>query len=167
MNHYHPFLPFLDPRTSPHDYYEASELLFWAIISAAARRYESQPTLLPRLARNVTDLLWQSLRSIPFSIRLVQSLVVLCAWPFPTSSSTADPTYLLTGTMVMLGSQMGLHQPLNAQDFTKVPLSLNSDEYCEWVKTWEACNIVAHRCVYLVCYYCAEKFPKELTKCTV
>jgi hypothetical protein len=45
----------------------------------------------------------------------------------------------------MLGSQMGLHQPMNAQDFTKVSMNLNSDEHFEWVKTWQACNIVAHR----------------------
>lgn len=150
MDHFHPFLPFLDPRTSPHDYYDSSELLFWSVISAASRRLQGQPTLLPKLARNVTDLLWQSLRSIPYSLRVVQSLIILCAWPFPTSSSTADPTYLLTGMMVLLGSQMGLHQPLNIQDFTKVSMNLNADEHSEWVKTWEACNIVAHRWVWRV-----------------
>lgn len=135
MNHYHPFLPFLDPSTSPHDYYESSQLLFWAIVSTASRRLESQPTLLPRLARSVTDLVWQTIRSIPHSYHVVQSLIILCAWPFPTSSSTADPTYTLAGTMVLLGSQMGLHQPLDAQDFTKVSLNLEEDEYSRWVKT--------------------------------
>ncbi|KAJ6030173.1 hypothetical protein N7460_010439 [Penicillium canescens] len=144
MKHYHPFLPFLDPSTSPHDYYQSSQLLFWAIISAASRQLESQPTLLPKLARSVTDLLWQTLRSIPHSHCVVQSLIILCAWPFPTSSSAADPTYVLAGMMVLLGSQMGLHQPLNAQDFAKVSLNLGQDEYSTWVKTWKACNIVAH-----------------------
>lgn len=145
MNHYHQFLPFLDPTMSPHDYYESSELLFWAVISTASRRLQSQPTLLPRLARFVTDLLWRTLRSIPLSIRVVQSLIILCAWPFPTNDSTADPTYLLSGIMVFLGSQMGLHRPSSVQDFTKASLNLNHDEQSEWVKTWEACNIVAHR----------------------
>ncbi|TFA97868.1 Regulatory protein LEU3 [Trichoderma ghanense] len=141
--HYHPYLPFLDPSTSLHEYHESSELLFWSIIAVAARRLQSHPTLLAKLARSVTDLLWKTLRSIPYSLRVVQSLVVLCSWPFPTSSSTADPTYMLAGMMVQMGTQMGLHRALNAEDFVKVPLHLSVYEYSEWVKTWEACNIVA------------------------
>ncbi|RFU77397.1 fungal specific transcription factor domain-containing [Trichoderma arundinaceum] len=141
--HYHPYLPFLDPGTSLHEYYESSELLFWSIISVAARRLQSHPTLLPKLARHVTDHLWKTLRSIPYSLRVVQSLIMLCTWPFPTSSSTADPTYMLAGMMVQMGTQMGLHRALNAEDFVKVPLHLSVYEYSEWIKTWEACNIVA------------------------
>ncbi|EHK20948.1 uncharacterized protein TRIVIDRAFT_133240, partial [Trichoderma virens Gv29-8] len=141
--HYHPYLPFLDPSTSLHEYYESSELLFWSVISVAARRLQSHPTLLAKLARSVTDYLWKTLRSIPYSLRVVQSLVILCTWPFPTSSSTADPTYMLAGMMVQVGTQMGLHRALNAEDFVKVPLHLSVYEYSEWVKTWEACNIVA------------------------
>ncbi|PTD06146.1 hypothetical protein FCULG_00012266 [Fusarium culmorum] len=53
----HPYLPLIDEEKSPHDYYERSELLFWVIMAVAARRQKSQPTLLPRLARNITDLL--------------------------------------------------------------------------------------------------------------
>lgn len=143
MLHYHPYLPFLDPNTSLHEYYESSPLLFWSVIAIAARRLQSHPTLLAKLARSVTDLLWKTLRSIPYSLRVVQSLVILCTWPFPTSSSTADPTYMLAGIMVQMGTQMGLHRALNAEDFVKVPLHLNVYEYSEWVKTWEACNIVA------------------------
>ncbi|KAL7816086.1 hypothetical protein V8C44DRAFT_348310 [Trichoderma aethiopicum] len=143
MLHYHPYLPFLDPNTSLHEYYDSSPLLFWSVIAIAARRLQSHPTLLAKLARSVTDLLWKTLRSIPYSLRVVQSLVILCTWPFPTSSSTADPTYMLAGIMVQMGTQMGLHRALNAEDFVKVPLHLNVYEYSEWVKTWEACNIVA------------------------
>ncbi|KAK1255605.1 hypothetical protein MKX07_007864 [Trichoderma sp. CBMAI-0711] len=141
--HYHPYLPFLDPTTSLHEYYESCELLFWSVIAVAARRLQSHPTLLAKLARSVTDLLWKNLRSIPYSLRVVQSLVIICTWPFPTSSSTADPTYMLAGMMVQMGTQMGLHRALNAEDFVKVPLHLSMYEYSEWVKTWEACNIVA------------------------
>lgn len=50
--------------------------------------------------------------------------------------------------MMLLGTQMGLHQPLSARDFTKVPLNLNDNDYSRRVKTWKACNIVAHRFVF-------------------
>ncbi|KAL2786339.1 hypothetical protein BJX66DRAFT_346895 [Aspergillus keveii] len=143
FNHYHPFLPFLNIGKSSHAYYESSELLFWSIISAASHRSQN-PTLLSRLARNVTDLVWSTLRSIPYTLQSVQSLIILCTWPFPTSSSTADPTYTLAGTMLQLAFQMGLHCAPNAQDFTKIPRTLNTDEHSEWAATWQACNIVAH-----------------------
>ncbi|KAL3488432.1 hypothetical protein BJX62DRAFT_227371 [Aspergillus germanicus] len=143
FDHYHPFLPFLNTGKSPHAYYESSELLFWSIISAAAHRSQN-PTLLPRLARSVTDLVWSTLRSIPYTLQSVQSLVILCTWPFPTSSSTADPTYTLAGIMLQLALQMGLHCAPNAQDFTKIPRTLNTNEHSEWAAAWQACNIVAH-----------------------
>ncbi|KAI8649535.1 Zn(2)-C6 fungal-type domain-containing protein [Fusarium keratoplasticum] len=140
---YHPHMPVIDINRSPQEYYHLSELLFWTIISVASRRLSSHPTLLPKLARSVTDLMWKTLRSVSYSITTVQALALLCTWPFPTSSSTADPTFMLVGTMLQIGTQIGLHRALSAQDFSKVPIKLEALEYAEWVRTWEACNIVA------------------------
>ncbi|KAH6964749.1 hypothetical protein EDB82DRAFT_510940 [Fusarium venenatum] len=139
----HPYLPLIDEKKSPHEYYERSDLLFWVIMAVAARRQKSQPTLLPRLARNVTDLLWKTLRSMSYSISTIRALCLLCTWPFPTSSSTSDPTFMLVGTMLQMSTQMGLHCAFGAQDFAKVPLKLDVSEHSEWAQTWEACNIVA------------------------
>lgn len=145
MVNYHPFLPVIDPAKSPHQIYSSSELLFWSIISVAARRRRSQPTLVPKLARSVSDLLWRSLRGIPYSLATVQSLALICSWPFPTSSTTADPTFMLVGIMMQLAVQMGLHRALDVHEFVKVPLRLSHDEHAEWVRTWQACNVVAQR----------------------
>ncbi|KAJ0138759.1 hypothetical protein HZ326_18278 [Fusarium oxysporum f. sp. albedinis] len=138
---YHPHLPVIDINRSPHEYYHLSDLLFWTIISVASRRMASYPTLLPKLARSATDLVWKTLRSGSYSITTVQALVLLCTWPFPTSSSTAGP--MLVGTMLQIGTQIGLHHALSAQDFAKVPIKLGPLEFAEWTQTWEACNIVA------------------------
>ncbi|KAF5632240.1 methylisocitrate lyase [Fusarium tjaetaba] len=138
-----PYLPIIDEKKSAHEYYERSDLLFWVIMAVAARRHKSQPTLLPRLARNVTDLLWKTLRSMSYSISTIRALCLLCTWPFPTSSSTSDPTFMLVGTMLQMGTQMGLHCAFDAQDFAKVPLQLDVSERSEWAQTWEACNVVA------------------------
>ncbi|WJG35417.1 uncharacterized protein FOBCDRAFT_250905 [Fusarium oxysporum Fo47] len=143
IKHNHPYLPLIAEKKSPHEYYERSDLLFWVIMAVAARRHKSQPTLLPRLARNVTDLLWKTLRSMSHSISTIRALCLLCTWPFPTSSSTSDPTFMLVGIMLQMSTQMGLHCAFDAQDFAKVPLKLDTSEYSEWVQTWEACNIVA------------------------
>lgn len=54
---------------------------------------------------------------------------------------------MLVGTMLQMSTQMGLHCAFYAQDFAKVPLKLDISEHSEWVRTWEACNIVANRYV--------------------
>jgi hypothetical protein len=122
-----------------------SELLFWSVICVAARRLKSQPTLLPKLARSVTDLLWRTLRTVPHSVAFVQGLAILCTWPFPTSSSTKDPTFMLVGLMLQIGTQMGLHLVSHAEDFTKERVNLGPSDRAEWCKTWEYCNVVAQR----------------------
>ncbi|USP74362.1 methylisocitrate lyase [Curvularia clavata] len=140
---YHPFLPLINTTKSPHEHFESSELLFWTIISVASRREVSQPTLLPKLARTVTDLTWRTLRSIPHNLSTVQALALLCTWPFPTSSSTQDPTFMFVGLMLQIATQMGLHRARDVQDFTKRPTTLDASEYAEWVHTWASCNLVA------------------------
>lgn len=52
---------------------------------------------------------------------------------------------MLAGLMLQIGTQMGLHRALDVADFVKVPMKLSEHEYAEWVRTWEACNIVAQR----------------------
>jgi len=144
---YHRFLPVLDPTKTPQAYYEASPLLFWSIISVAARRMHENPTLLIGLATTVTDLVWKSLQAVPHSKSVVQSLLLLCTWPFPTSSSTSDVTYMWAGMIMQISIQMGLHRPMNAQDFTKFRIRLTDQDVVERITTWAACNIVVLRYV--------------------
>ncbi|EXJ68009.1 uncharacterized protein A1O5_08624 [Cladophialophora psammophila CBS 110553] len=142
FSHYHAYLPFLDPGISPAQYCDSSTLLFWSIISVASRRYQADPTLLTRLARAVTDLLWKSLQTEPHSLGVIQSLVLLCTWPFPTSSSTTDPTYTLSGMIIQLSIQMGLHRPRSPLDFTKFRVNLSPHDVEDRRRTWIASNIV-------------------------
>lgn len=137
---YHPYLPFLNPAATPVAYFESCGLLFWSIISVAARRYKARPALLAQLSRNVTDMAWRCFRIMPTSKGIVQSLILLCSWPFPTSSSALDSTYLLSGIMLQLGTQLGLHQILNPEDFTKFPVHLNEAECADRIATWAAKN---------------------------
>ncbi|KAF2120216.1 hypothetical protein BDV96DRAFT_486361 [Lophiotrema nucula] len=140
---YHPFFPILNSGVSPAQYYKSSTLLFWSIVSIAARRYDRDPTLLTRLARSVTSLTWKTLQSVPHSQKVVQSLALLCTWPFPTSSSTSDVSYIWAGAMMNISIQMGLHRPTNPEDFTKYRMRLTESEISERVRTWAACNIAA------------------------
>ncbi|CAG8314972.1 unnamed protein product [Penicillium salamii] len=145
FTYYHPFLPFLDPKQSPEDYYNASSLLFWTIISVGARRYQGDSTLLNSLAGPVSRLVWSTLADIPQSYHVVKALALMCSWPFPTSSTSTDPTFMLCGMMVQVAMQLGLHRPSHTQDFSKFRVELIEEELRDKVRTWAICNIVAQR----------------------
>lgn len=140
---YHPYLPFLDSTTTPQQYLQASPPLFWMIISIAARRMSTNPTLLTRLARSVPDLLWKALQVLPHTLGLIQCLILSCTWPFPISSTTIDPSYMHVGIMMQAAMQMGLHRPASPDDFTKYHLKLSTSQVADRRRTWIACNIVA------------------------
>lgn len=151
FTYYHPFLPFLDPKQTRDEYYNTSPLLFWTIISVAARRYRSDPSLLNSLAGPVTRLVWSALADIPQSYHVVKALCLLCSWPFPTSSTSTDPTFMLCGMMLQVAMQLGLHRPSHSQDFSKFRVELIEEELRDKVRTWAICNIVAQR--YVVCFF--------------
>lgn len=92
----------LDPLKSPDDYYAASPLLFWVVVAVAARRYDSDPTLLASLVGPVSRLLWATLESVPQSYIVVKALCIICTWPMPISSTSADPTFMLSGMMMQI-----------------------------------------------------------------
>ncbi|KAF7170155.1 hypothetical protein CNMCM6106_004939 [Aspergillus hiratsukae] len=142
---YHPFLPFLDRQRSPDDYYSASPLLFWTIISVGARRYQTDTHLLNSLAGPVTRLVWSTLADIPQSYHVVKALCLLCSWPFPNSSTSTDPTFMLCGMMMQVAMQLGLHRPSHTQDFSKFRVELIEEELRDKVRTWAICNVVAQR----------------------
>ncbi|KAG7006876.1 hypothetical protein G7Y79_00012g032120 [Physcia stellaris] len=145
FTYYHPWLPMLDPLKSPDDYYAASPLLFWVVVAVAARRYDSDPTLLASLAGPVSRLLWATLESVPQSYIVVKALCIICTWPMPISSTSADPTFMLSGMMMQIAMQIGLHRPSHAQDFTKFKVELRAEELKDRVRTWASCNAVAQR----------------------
>jgi transcriptional regulatory protein LEU3 len=140
---YHPFLPFLDQVRSPDEYHSQDhKLLFWAIISVAARRYGGRPGLLKDLAKPLTDLIWDSIRNQP-NHHVVKALCLLCTWPIPAERTVTDPTFILCGAMMQVAMQIGLHQPTHAQDFTRTKVRLRQEDINDRLRTWAVCNTVA------------------------
>lgn len=148
---YHPFLPLLDPTKTSDDYYEASPLLFWTTIAVAARRYGTEPTLMTSISGPLSRLLWATLADVPQSYIVVQAMCLLCTWPLPISSTSSDPTFMLSGLMMQIALQIGLHRPSHAQDFTKFKVELREEELKDRVRTWAACNTVAQRYASSTC----------------
>ncbi len=140
---YHPFLPFLNRDAPPELFYSHHPLLYWTIISVAARRYSPDSTLLNSLSGPLSRLLWTTIGDVPSSHYVVQALCLLCTWPLPTSTTSSDPTHILCGVMMKTATGIGLHRPNHSSDFSRVPVELDNEQLHDRVVTWAVCNIVA------------------------
>jgi hypothetical protein len=65
------------------------------------------------------------------------------------NSTSLDPTFMLSGTMMRLAMQIGLHRPNHIQDFSKFTTSLPEEDMQDRIITWVVCNIVAQRVYHL------------------
>lgn len=126
----------------PADYFKLSQFLFWAILSVASRRYTADLSLLTSFSSSVTKLLWSVLQSLTRNHHDIKAICLLSFWPFPISSSSQDPTFVVGGTMMHLALRMGLHLPRQAQDFSQCEVILSNEEIHDRMKTWIVCNIV-------------------------
>lgn len=142
---YHPFLPVLDPDKTPDQYFDLSPLLYWSIIVTAARRYEFEPTLLTGIRDDFSRLIWSTISDVPQNYHVVKALAILCTWPLPTKSTSTDQTFILSGIMMQISLQTGLHRPSHAQDFSRTSVELKEDDIRDRLTTWALCNIVAQK----------------------
>ncbi|CZR67425.1 uncharacterized protein PAC_17324 [Phialocephala subalpina] len=140
---YHPALPFLNPNKSPDEYYESGTILFWVIISIASRRYTNDIMLFPVLCEWIPKLMWESISTPPYTIPMVQALVLACTWPFPTNSMWNDTVATLSSIAVSTGLQLGLHRPLNATDFLRKKATADENDCQMRASTWAAVNIAS------------------------
>ncbi|KAK4157773.1 hypothetical protein C8A00DRAFT_29310 [Chaetomidium leptoderma] len=143
FNCYHPFLPCLNSAQTPDQYYQQHPLLYWAIVAVASRRFGSDTNILTKLSGPLTRLLWTTVGDVPQSYFVVKALCLLCTWPLPTSTTSADPTHILCGVMMKTATGLGLHRPNHINDFSRVAVELNKEGLHDRIKTWAVCNIVA------------------------
>lgn len=145
FDRYHPFVPLLDPTISPNDYFSKCPLLFWAIIYVSSRQYAAEPSLATALTAPLKSLLWEMISNPPHTWHIVQSMSLLCMWPFPTSSLSTDTTPILVNTAQTIAMQLGLHQPEFIQDFSRTKRKLTPAEISEVVRTWSICYVASQR----------------------
>ena len=145
FKHYHHLYGILDPSISPDECYDRSTLLFWSIISIAARRYEEDGTLLASLAPCVKRLMWSTISVPPYSRFAVQAILLLSMWSFPTNSMSTDISFIAVSVAKSASMQLGLHRPETLQDFLRVQTRTSPQEFQDAVKVWAGCYIAAHR----------------------
>ncbi|KAE8321339.1 hypothetical protein BDV39DRAFT_212551 [Aspergillus sergii] len=140
FQYYHPFLPLLDPQKPPEHYLCRSPLQAWTIICVASRRAPAEPGLLGALTGPFTRLLWSTITSVPQDYAVVKALCLLCTWPLPTTSQRKDATFMLCGLMMQISMQLGLHRPVQAEEFTTFRIG-HSEAVKDRLQTWVVCNI--------------------------
>lgn len=159
FKHYHPALPFLNSSKSPDEYYDSGSILFWLIISIASRRYSNDILLFPMLCEWIPKLLWECISTPPYTVPMIQAIILACAWPFPTTSMWNDTITTLSSIAISISMQLGLHRPLNATDFLRKRNStdtfvatnnlagqkatVDENDYQMRAFTWAAANIVS------------------------
>lgn len=145
FSHYHPFLPILDPEKPPEHYFELSPLLFWAVITTASRRQDDDPTLMSGLAKRLPPFIWSTIADVPQNYHVVKALAILCTWPLPAKSTSTDPTFMLSGVMMQIALQTGLHRPSHVQEFSRNLIELRDEDVRDRLRTWAVCNIVTQK----------------------
>ena len=143
FQNYHHFIEILDPNLSPDQYYTRSPLLFWCIISVAARRYEEDATLVSILSPCITRLLWTTISVLPHTRFTVQAMILISAWSFPTNTMSTDISFMMVSLAKSASMQLGLHRPETVQDFMRVKAHFGPQEFQSAVKVWAGCYIAA------------------------
>ncbi|KAB8207397.1 hypothetical protein BDV34DRAFT_192183 [Aspergillus parasiticus] len=143
FKYYHPFLPLLNPQKPPEEYYRRCPLQAWTIICVASRRAPSEPGLLTALSGPFSRFLWSTITGVPQDYRVVKALCLLCTWPLPTTSQRTDATFMLSGLMMQISMQLGLHRPVQPEEFTTFRMEVQGEAVKDRIQTWAICNIVA------------------------
>ncbi|THC98040.1 hypothetical protein EYZ11_002466 [Aspergillus tanneri] len=143
FKYYHPFLPLLSPQKAPEEYLRRCPLLAWTIICVASRRAPSEPGLLSAISVPFSRLLWSTITGVPQDYRIVKALCLVCTWPLPTTSQRTDATFMLSGLMMQIAMQLGLHRPVQAEEFTTFRMEVQGEAKKDRLQTWVLCNVVA------------------------
>uniref|UniRef100_A0A093VB23 Regulatory protein LEU3 n=1 Tax=Talaromyces marneffei PM1 TaxID=1077442 RepID=A0A093VB23_TALMA len=118
-----PFLPILDPSTTPNAYYDQSTLLFWTIIFVACRNYNKNPTLFPTLAEPILEMILLSMGSNAAPVFKIQSFLLFLTWPPPGF----EVFFPISGWLLHVAMQNGLHIPMASHEFGRNMRSLRSE----------------------------------------
>ena len=146
FSQYLPFIPILDPHMTPDQCYGLSPFLFWAIVFVGSRRYCADPTLLGFLSPRMNLMALQALESRVSPIQTIQGILLLCLWPVPVNTRFRDFSHVLSGAVIHLATQIGVHVMGNGQDFSRYKLAPEARNLSVFrAQLWKYCLIVCNK----------------------
>jgi len=148
FEHFHPYLPIVRSR-DPDAIYKRGPVLFWAIIMTACRRFARDDTVFQFLIDSLLPEIWSSVSQPPLRLPIINSLLLLATWPFPTIRFLSDPSMIFAGIAMNSSFLTGLHTGQGGHSEFKGANCIKRDTDEEAIFTWAGCAIISHRCVYL------------------
>lgn len=145
FEHHHLYFPVVRTR-EPDAVYSRSSLLFWAIITVAARNEAREPELYEFLAFTLPPRIWAAISSPPSEmVPTITALLVLTAWPLPSNSMQLDPTPRFMAFAMNACFIIGLHlaRGQHPEYHAKRHFAAAPDEEACYV--WAGCNILSQR----------------------
>lgn len=134
----------LDPSKAPEAYHKSSELLFWTIISVAARTSQPEKDFLAKLSPFLTTAVGRTLLGGSIRLPTIQALLLLSLWPAYNVNWWTDRSYVLSSFAVTAGTYLGLQSPFFEHEYTDEDNDQWDEVRAERTRTWASCLIVSH-----------------------
>ncbi|KAK4073465.1 uncharacterized protein Triagg1_5291 [Trichoderma aggressivum f. europaeum] len=145
LQHFHPFLPILRKK-EPDECYAAQPMLFWAVLYVTSRRYAKDNQLFGALVEHMTKNLWTMIASAVLGLDEIHTILLVCAWPYPTIRFVTDPSSMFAGIAMNACVSLGLHTGRGSHPQFCVGSRhgyTSTDE--EASSTWIACCLISQR----------------------
>lgn len=143
-SHYHKQFPLIPEYALFLDRCDSCPLLFWAVMTIAAKESNQYNHLYPTLSSAVEGLASTVCPPSNTSLYQIQALLLLCYWPLPFGASSNDYSWSYCGLAINYAFLQSLHRPSNISDFA-YDTTFDQATVNERRKTWLACFIVSHR----------------------
>lgn len=142
---YHQYIPFLHEGLTASVCHEATEMLFWTIISVAAREHQPMPGFLARLAPYFNESIGNTIIGGVMTISDVQALLLLSLYP-PYNVRLCRDTSMTLGSLAVSGAlHLGLHCESPEEGFTNDKTQFVCIDPAEKARTWLACLSIAQK----------------------
>ncbi|KAK5664254.1 hypothetical protein OQA88_471 [Cercophora sp. LCS_1] len=162
FEHFHPYLPIVRTR-DPNAIYKRGPVLFWAIIMTACRRFARDDTVFQFLIDSLLPEIWNSVSQPPLRLPIINSLLLLATWPFPTIRFLSDPSIIFAGIAMNSSFLTGLHTGSGGHSEFKGAMCKQKDSDEEAIFTWAGCAVISHRVsAYMGCPSSGALFNKTI-----
>ncbi|KAK0736979.1 hypothetical protein B0T21DRAFT_450186 [Apiosordaria backusii] len=162
FEHFHPYLPIVRV-TDPDRCYERGQVLFWAIIMTACRRFSRDDTAFQFLIDSLLPQIWSAISQPPLDLPVINAVLLLATWPFPTIRFLSDPSMIFAGIAMNSSFLMGLHTGRGSHSEFKHATEENDTTDEEATFTWVGCAIISHRVsAYMGCPSASSLFNKTV-----
>lgn len=102
--------------------------------------------MLTAISRSVTDMAFLSANSTSAPWHIVQGLLLTLTWPFPKDPFRPDVIFPLSGLLLHVAMQNGLHIPMSSHEFSRAKIPAPSEvDMARRSELWAHCVVVYQR----------------------